>query len=268
MPLVAGRYRLGEALSGRDTRAVSLTLDGLLKLIMPDPDADIADEDLEWALRLALECRRRVKEQQRRVGRSEFGNTQFSYFLGGGPERFVETLESRAAGTVEPKVVAGAPLSDVIEHGESEIVEFKATIRYDLETKGANNELIRGPVKTVAAYLNTSGGSLLIGVTDDKAVIGLANDLSTLKRGDTDEFERVVRQALISAMGAEFSPFAEVSFPSVDGVVICRVDVGRSPKPVFITGRQGKEFYIRSGNSNRPLDPEATHGYIEMHWGS
>ncbi len=54
----------GSALSGRDRRAVDLTTDGLLKLISPDAEAPIADEDLEWAVRLALECRRRVKEQQ------------------------------------------------------------------------------------------------------------------------------------------------------------------------------------------------------------
>jgi hypothetical protein len=96
---------------------------------------------------------------------------------------------------------------------------------------------------------------------------GLEKDLSTLRRGDEDEFERFLRQALIDAMGAEFSPLAKVSFPLIDGVVICRVDVGKSPKPVFMAGKQGKQFYIRSGNGNRPLDPEATHDYIQMHWG-
>jgi hypothetical protein len=57
-----------------------------------------------------------------------------------------------------------------------------------------------------------------------------------------------------------------VTFPDVDGVKVCRVDATRSPKPVFYAGRQGKEFHIRSGNGNRPLDPEATHDYIEIHW--
>ena len=52
------------------------------------------DEDLEWAVRLALECRRRVKEQQKRIGSAEFRNTQFSYTLGeDGVEKFVVTPE-------------------------------------------------------------------------------------------------------------------------------------------------------------------------------
>lgn len=267
LPAVSGRYRLGEALSGRDTKAVSLTLDGLLKLISPDPDAEIGDDDIEWALRLALEGRRRVKEQQKRIGRSEFGNTQFSYFMATDLERFVETPESRSLPEEAP-VAAEIPLPELIQLGESEALELKASIRYDLDTKGANNDLVRGPVTSVSAFLNTDGGTLLVGVTDvDHEVIGIANDLSTLRRGDVDAFEQHFRQALVNGIGAEFGPYIRVSFPSIEGVRICRVDVSRSPKPVFLAGKQTKEFYIRSGNGNRPLDPEATHDYIEMHWG-
>ncbi len=89
-----GRVHYGGALSGRDTTAVNRTVSGLLKLLHPDPDAAVPDEDLEWAVRLALECRRRVKEQQKRVGAAEFRNTHFSYTLGeDGVERFVTTPE-------------------------------------------------------------------------------------------------------------------------------------------------------------------------------
>ena len=49
--------------------------------IYPGQDAEVSDEDLEWAVRLALEVRRRVKEQQKRIGAAEFRNTHFSYCL-------------------------------------------------------------------------------------------------------------------------------------------------------------------------------------------
>src|SRR4029453_9317304 len=101
------------------------------KLIFPDPDAEVSDEDLEWALRLALEGRRRVKEQQKRIGRSEFGNTQFSYFLRSGPERVVETPESKSLLAEVPEPAAEVPLRELIEQGESEVLELKASIRYD-----------------------------------------------------------------------------------------------------------------------------------------
>ena len=89
-----GRLTFGGALSGRDQNAVSKTISGLLKLVHPSPDDPVSDDDLEWAVRLALECRRRVKEQQKRIGSAEFRNTQFSYTLGkDGVEKFVVTPE-------------------------------------------------------------------------------------------------------------------------------------------------------------------------------
>jgi ATP-dependent Lon protease len=96
-----GRIQFGGALSGRDLAAVNKTLDGLLKLLYPDAEMPISDEDMEWAARLALECRRRVKEQQKRVGSAEFRNTQFSYRIGDeGVERFVTTPELQSEDSI------------------------------------------------------------------------------------------------------------------------------------------------------------------------
>ncbi|KIN90361.1 protease Lon-related BREX system protein BrxL [Thauera sp. SWB20] len=92
-----GRVFLGGALSGRDINAVNKTVSGLLKLLHPDAEEAVSDEDLEWAVRLALEVRRRVKEQQKRIGAAEFRNTHFSYTLGAeGVEKFVTTPELRS----------------------------------------------------------------------------------------------------------------------------------------------------------------------------
>ena len=92
--VLQGRMTYGGALSGRDQNAVNKTISGLLKLIHPSPDSVVPEEDLEWALRLAMESRRRVKEQQKRIVAAEFRNTQFSYTLGkDGIEKFVVTPE-------------------------------------------------------------------------------------------------------------------------------------------------------------------------------
>jgi len=88
------RLHLGGALSGRDTNAVEKTMNGLLKLMFPDSAAELPDEAIEWAAKLALECRRRVKEQQKRIVATEYRNTQFSYHMGDdGVEKFVGTPE-------------------------------------------------------------------------------------------------------------------------------------------------------------------------------
>ena len=88
-------------MSGRDTNAVTKTVSGLIKLLYPSAELPISDEDLEWAIRLALEVRRRVKEQQKRIGSAEFRNTQFSYAVGlDGVEKFVSTPELQSEDSI------------------------------------------------------------------------------------------------------------------------------------------------------------------------
>ena len=99
--LLQGRVHFGGALSGRDQNAVNKTVSGLLKLLYPDPSQPVPDEELEWAVRLALEMRRRVKEQQKRIGSAEFRNTQFSYVMGlDGVEKFVSTPELQSEDSI------------------------------------------------------------------------------------------------------------------------------------------------------------------------
>ena len=97
LPILQNRVFWGGALSGRDIEAVHKTISGLLKLLFPDPGMEVEDDDLEWMVRLALESRRRVKEQQKRCLKAEFRSTHFSYTLGvDGMERFVATPELRS----------------------------------------------------------------------------------------------------------------------------------------------------------------------------
>jgi ATP-dependent Lon protease len=96
------RVYLGGALSGRDIEAVNKTISGLTKLLFPDATIPVSDEDLEWIVRLALESRRRIKEQQKRCFKSEFRNTYFSYTMGPeGVEQFVSTPELHSDEAIE-----------------------------------------------------------------------------------------------------------------------------------------------------------------------
>jgi ATP-dependent Lon protease len=100
--VLQGRVFLGGALSGRDIEAVSKTTSGLVKLLFPQPDMPVPDVDLEWIIRLSLESRRRVKEQQKRCFKSEFRNTHFSYTMGlEGLEQFVATPELHSDEAIE-----------------------------------------------------------------------------------------------------------------------------------------------------------------------
>jgi ATP-dependent Lon protease len=98
--LLQNRVFFGGALSGRDTNAVNKTVSGLLKLLYPG-EGDVTEEDLEWAVHIAMEARRRVKEQQKRIGAAEFRNTHFSYVMGAdGVEKFVSTPELQSENSI------------------------------------------------------------------------------------------------------------------------------------------------------------------------
>ena len=98
--VLQNRVFFGGALSGRDTNAINKTVSGLLKLLYPG-EGEVADEDIEWAVHIAMEARRRVKEQQKRIGAAEFRNTHFSYVMGAdGVEKFVSTPELQSENSI------------------------------------------------------------------------------------------------------------------------------------------------------------------------
>jgi uncharacterized protein (TIGR02653 family) len=94
LDVIQSRIEWGSQLSGRDRKAVNNTVNGLLKLLWPDPGTDAPDEALAWAAELALELRRRVKEQQASIGVAEFSKIDLGYRLGGRPEKIVYCDES------------------------------------------------------------------------------------------------------------------------------------------------------------------------------
>src|SRR5258705_3351113 len=121
--LLQGRVHFGGALSGRDQNAVNKTVSGLLKLMFPDPSMTVSDADLEWAVRLALEVRRRVKEQQKRIGSAEFRNTQFSYVMGlDGVEKFVATPELQSEDSIGSDPLPAGQVWAISPGGQDESV--------------------------------------------------------------------------------------------------------------------------------------------------
>jgi uncharacterized protein (TIGR02653 family) len=99
LDVLQGRLEWGRQLSGRDRKAANNTVDGLLRLLYPDPEMDVPGEFIAWAATIALESRRRVKEAQAFIGTDEFGETDLSFSIRGGLEIVVycdESLRYRA----------------------------------------------------------------------------------------------------------------------------------------------------------------------------
>ena len=134
LDVTQGRLEWGTRLSGRDRKAVNNTVNGLLKLLWPNPDMEVPDDALAWAAELALELRRRVKEQQAWIGAAEFGEVDLSYRLGGRPEQVVycdEAVQHRLRAESEQNTAAspGPPDSEVLPQPDPEEVRSSVSAR-------------------------------------------------------------------------------------------------------------------------------------------
>ncbi len=147
LSIIQGRVNYGGALSGRDTNAVNKTVSGLLKLLYPSGDEAIADDDLEWVVRIALESRRRVKEQQKRIGAAEFRNTHFSYVMGvDGVEKFVSTPELLSENSIGSDPLEPGQVWTISPGGEG---EHPGLFRIETnEGPGSGVRILNKPVPT------------------------------------------------------------------------------------------------------------------------
>ena len=160
-------------------------------------------------------------------------------------------------------------IAALIAAGESSTVEFKSSVRWDMRENRLNEPLKYSVIKTVAAFLNSNGGTLLIGVDDERHVVGLRGDYSQFKKADTrDAFENWLTTQFIDQFGKPASRLYSVTFHEVDGQDICRIEVQPSPDPVYVDERGGKpaQLYIRTGNSSRALDTREIIEYSRHRW--
>ncbi|MCE9664258.1 DUF262 domain-containing protein [Halomonas sp. M5N1S17] len=161
---------------------------------------------------------------------------------------------------------ANEEVQELILSGESDTVEFKSTLRYDLRTKEVNKKLEYVIAKTISAFMNSEGGNLFIGVDDNQNMLGLVDDISTLSKPNIDGFELHLVEIIKKYIGAGLISHVKISFPTVEDTQICRVKVSKSGKPVFIQYEGREDFFVRSGCSSQPLGREEQSAYEKSHW--
>jgi len=157
----------------------------------------------------------------------------------------------------------------LIARGESATLEFKSSARWDIKQNKAD-KLIEGiVVKTVAAFLNSDGGVLLLGVDDEKNIIGLAHDYKLFGKKDSrDAYENFLMNLLLNNLGKDSAALITITFHELDGKDACKVEVKKSPKPVFVKDQSGEHLYIRAGNSTRQPTTKEAIDYVKMRWPS
>jgi predicted HTH transcriptional regulator len=148
---------------------------------------------------------------------------------------------------------------------EHERLEFKSTLRWDLKMAAVSRAPEKMVLKTIAAFLNSNGGQLVIGVGDGGEIVGLEHDYKSLTRHGRDGFENHFTHIFNSAIGAEFRQFVKLRFKEVQGKEICIVNVEPAPHPVFARlDGSTEEFYVRTGNSTTPLKLSEAASYLDL----
>ena len=266
-------FALGPHLAARDEKAVRKTVSGFLKILHPHGEWTRAE--LREYLEFAMEGRRRVKEQLKKLAAHDYSKTAFSYVeRDTGREVWVEVreqpeeLDTAAEDPMEPATEATetAPVEDLLHAGESKFLEFKASARWNIHAERVDKEIEHAVLKSVAGFMNARGGTLLVGVDDTGHPVGLDRDLATAHRKDLDGFEAWLTTLMESALGGAATSNAHIDFPAVNGTIICRIRVRPSGSPAYVSVKSDDWFYVRLGNSTRRLSTREALEYIKQRW--
>jgi predicted HTH transcriptional regulator len=166
--------------------------------------------------------------------------------------------------------VDAAEISGLIKAGESEKVEFKSSLRWDYREQKVNPVLETVILKSIAAFANGKGGTLIIGVNDEGKILGLEPDFNTLKKKDADGFELHLRRLIKNQFGISFiTAHLQVEFPEMEGKTLCVIRISPSHHPLYLktknkNGNETEKFYVRMGNASQEIASlHEIHQYIK-----
>ncbi len=149
-------------------------------------------------------------------------------------------------------------IKSLIDSGESDRVEFKSTLRWNLKTGSSDKRIEKAWLKSVVAFLNTDGGVLLVGVEDDGSIMGMAAD----QFANEDKYLLHVNNRITQHIGLEFAGFIRYQLVPVDQEKVLMVECQPSPSPVFLKIGKEEDFFIRVGPGSRQLSTSEVLSYV------
>jgi hypothetical protein len=169
------------------------------------------------------------------------------------------TLISQKA-VKEEKEIEMFDLTEKIMHGESQEIEFKSTLRTNLHTNNRDPKMEYTVLRTIAGFLNTNGGRLIIGVSDDGKPIGLEID----DFPNEDKMSLHLVNIVKSRLGVLVMNDLHIHFDDYEDSRVLVVRCNKSNQPVFLKHENTEKFFIRTGPSTTELTPSQTQSYIKQ----
>ena len=169
---------------------------------------------------------------------------------------------------VEHNVDIEQTVRSMLDGGESAVIEFKSTARRNLRSQAPDPAITWAVVKTVATFMNTEGGTLLIGVDDHGQPVGIEADYPLVKGGDRDGWELWLTAAVKNALGAVAATDSSVRFCTLEDRTVAR-SMSAPARSRYSPSRKGEVrevFYARLNNSTEELSGPALLDYRQKHW--
>ncbi len=162
--------------------------------------------------------------------------------------RHVDLQEERRR-LLAPVLTSEQRIAQIIAEGENERTEFKSTLRWSVKDNKAEHGVEIAWLKTVAAFLNTDGGRLVIGVDDKGQPLGTQLDAFE----SDDKYLLHANNRLQQHIGAEHAASVRFGLFPINGKKVLLVECSPAAKPVFLTDASQESFYVRAGPGTRKL---------------
>ena len=223
------------ALQSTEEKVRGLSMGAMDFITKPfDPEEIIA--------RVSIQLANQRKHQQLRIQ-----NQQLT-------EKLAASLQD---GSGDKEALTGRVKSLIIS-GESSRVEFKSTLRWNLKTNRSEKLIDKAWLKSVAAFLNSDGGVLLVGVTDDGDILGIEAD----NFDNEDKYLLHVNNRIQQHIGLEHAGFIAFQLVPMEEQKVLLIECQPSPSPVFLKISNEEEFYIRVGPGSRRLSTSGVVAYV------
>jgi len=162
------------------------------------------------------------------------------------------------------------PIEILITFLENEKVEFKSSLLWSYIKNQRSETSEYEVMRAIASFLNTDGGTLLIGVGDAGTIIGLEKDYSMLganRHKNRDGFSLYLHDKIEHFLGKTNTYYIRIRFEDIGDKDVCRIEVSAADEPVFLKIDNRSEFIMRSGPASKSLPPNEFYAYLQKHWG-
>ncbi len=162
-----------------------------------------------------------------------------------------------------------SPIDELIQKRESDKLEFKSSLRWSYNLNRTSSEIEIEVARSISSFLNSNGGTLILGIDDYGNILGLEKDFKILGKGhmNSDGFELCFTEIIHKYLGKQVRELLNIEFYKKNGDRdICVIEIEQSPKPVFLKLKGENQFVVRSGNRNQKMDARESHEYITQHW--